>query len=415
MGRAMSDQSSDLKSFYSSAAQRGMSGYWEFPEMNITWAFEAGLPDPATFPIDDLLRLHEKTVRAEPADALQYGSPSNGSILYGYEGLRSELVKRIHAEDGRTDIDLKGIMLTSGGIQALTIACDAFIDPGDVMAVEAPTWNAVLMAAQQRGAEAIAVPLDEDGMDLDILEEQLKKLKSEGRRLKLLYTIATFNTPAGTSLSEAKRRRLIDLARQYNFLVLEDNVYGALRYDGDPIPSLLSLDDTGLVFRVDSFSKTLAPALRIGWVTGHPDVIGGLSAVKGDLGISQWTARVLAEYLREGLYDPHLEKVKALYHTKRDIAMSALEAHCSPHVTFSKPDGGFFLWVELADNIDGGQVMMKGIADGVVCRPGERFFGETDQGKQFFRLAFTQVPTDEIERGIAVLGKAIAASTKEQS
>src|SRR4051794_21779350 len=407
--------SDDMKSFYSSAAQRGHAGYWEFPAMDITWAFESGLPDPDTFPIADLLRLHEQTVKAEPADALQYGSPLNGSIVYGYEGLRSELLARTQAEDGRTDLDLKSIMLTSGGIQALTLACDAFIDPGDVMAVEAPTWNAVLGAAQQRGAEAIAVPLDENGMLLDVLEDQLKKLQSEGRRLKLLYTIASFNTPTGISLSADRRKRLVELAQKYNFLVLEDNVYGALRYEGEAIPSILSLDDSGLVFRVDSFSKTLAPALRIGWVTGHPDVIGGLSAVKGDLGISQWTARVLAEYLREGLYDPHLEKVKALYHTKRDIAMSALDAHCSPHVTFSKPDGGFFLWVELADNIDGTQVMMKGIADGVVCRPGERFFGETDQGKQFFRLAFTQVPTDEIERGIAVLGKAIAASTKEQS
>ena len=411
----MSEQTISLESFYSSAAQRGFGGYWEFPEMNITWAFESGLPDPATFPIDDLLRLHEKTLRAEPADALQYGSPNNGSIVYGYDGLRKALVERTHAQDGRTDIDLKGTMLTSGGIQALTLACDAFIDPGDVMAVEAPTWNAVLMTAQQRGAEAIAIPLDEDGMQLDVLEDELKRLESEGRRLKLLYTIATFNTPTGISLSAPRRQRLVELAKRYNFLVLEDNVYGALRYEGDAIPSILSLDDSGLVFRVDSFSKTVAPALRLGWVTGHPDVIAGLSKVKGDLGISQWTARVMAEFLREGLYDPHLEKVNKLYHTKRDVAMSALEAYCSPHVTFSKPDGGFFLWVELSDDIDGGQVMMNAIADGVVCRPGERFFGEKDAGKQFFRLAFTQVPTEEIERGIAVLGKAIAASIKPAS
>jgi 2-aminoadipate transaminase len=407
----VSDIASLIGKLASVPARKGFRGYWNMPEVKVTWAFEAGLPDPATFPVDDLLRISESVLRTDSAAALQYGGAQHGGIIYGYEGLRDLLAERARRE-GVADVDRSGVMLTSGGIQAITMACRAFLDPGDVLAVEAPTWGAVLSAAATQGAEAVAIPMDREGLLVDELERRLAQLRREGRRLKLLYTIATFNTPTGISLSEARRRRVLELARQWEFVVLEDNVYGDLRYEGDPIPSMLSLDDSGLVLKIDSFSKTLAPGLRLGWVTGHPEAIGALSSVRGDLGVSQWTARIMARYLEEGLYDPHIASVNRLYRDKRDATEAGLRDSCSPWVTWRTPAGGFFVWVELGEEVDGAAVMQKALADGVVCRPGERFFGDEESGRQMFRIAFSQVPESEIERGIGVLGKAIVASVR---
>ena len=399
----------DLSNLQSRAAQRGRPGYWDYPEAQIKWAFEAGLPDPRSFPIDDLVRISERVLREDAADALQYGGGAHGSIVYGWEGLRDRLAERTRRLDGR-EVDRRGVLLTSGGVQGISLFCQAFLDEGDALAVELPTWEAVVGSAQRLGAEPVAVPVDGDGLRVDLLEKQLEALRAAGRRLKFVYTIATFHTPTGVCLSLERRHRLLELAREWDFLVLEDNVYGELRYTGDTLPTLFSLDTHDRVVKIDSFSKTIAPALRLGWVTGHPDAIASLSAVRGDLGVSQWLARVAEGFLAEGLYDPHLDKVRALYLEKRDVALAALEQHCAGSLSWNAPEGGYFLWCTLADGIDGREVMKRAFADGVVCRPGERFFGDPEPAKSFFRLAFTMVPIEEIEPGIAALGRAIAAS-----
>jgi 2-aminoadipate transaminase len=389
-------------------------GWFEFPsDLKIRWAFEAGLPDPATFPLDDLERLTSDVLRDDAADALQYGSPGSNGIGWGYEVLRDRIADRTLRLEGRA-IDRHSVMLTLGGVQAITLACRAFLDPGDAIAVEAPTWGAALNVARQAGADALAIPMDGEGMQVDVLEQELERLQAEGKRLKMLYTIATFNTPTGWSLSLPRRRKLLELAGRYGFIVLEDNVYGELRYEGETIPTLFSLDESGLVVKIDSFSKILAPALRLGWVSGDPEVMRALSVVKGDLGVSQWLARVVARFMDEGKLDPHVGMVNELYREKRDIAVQALRDQCGPWVTFDVPEGGFFIWIELSPDVDGEQVMQKAFAEGVVCRPGERFFGETDDDthKQWFRLAFIMVPKDELERGITALGKAIADSAR---
>jgi 2-aminoadipate transaminase len=302
--------------------------------------------------------------------------------------------------------------LTSGGVQSISLAFEALVDPGDVVIVEAPTWGAVLAMASSRGAEIIGIPVDEDGLQIDLLESELERLGRQGRRPKLVYTIAAFNTPTGVTLSLDRRHRLVDLAVGHGFAVLEDNVYRDLRYDGEPLPTMFSLDESGLIFKVESFSKTIAPALRLGWATGHPAVIAAMAGVRQDLGVSQWISRVMSEYLREGLYDSHLEKVRDVYRQKRAVAEAALHARCDPWVKWRTPEGGFFLWVELDSAIDGELVMAKALANGVMCRPGEVFFGDPEQGKQRFRLAFSTVPIAEIDRGISVLGAAMAESVR---
>src|SRR3954469_26007958 len=194
-----------VKELQSGISARGTSGYWEMPRVQgrggadgeggdggtprITWSFDSGLPDPATFPIDDLCRITEEVLRTDAEHGLQYGGIAHGGIGYGWEGLRQIIVERTREADGRDDLDLRSVMLTSGGAHALTIACDAFLEEGDVFCVEAPTWGAVLNSGRRSGAEAISVPMDHDGLDVDVLEEELARLRREGRRLKMLYTI----------------------------------------------------------------------------------------------------------------------------------------------------------------------------------------------------------------------------------
>ncbi|MCZ6464405.1 MAG: PLP-dependent aminotransferase family protein, partial [Proteobacteria bacterium] len=245
----------DLSSFRSRAAQRGRPGYWDFPEVQVKWAFEAGLPDPRTFPIDDLVRISERVLREDADDALQYGGGAHGSIVYGWEGLRDRLAERTRRVDGR-EVDRRGVLLTSGGVQGISLFCQAFLDEGDAVAVELPTWEAVVGSVQRLGAEPIAVPVDGDGLRVDLLEKQIEALRAAGRRLKFVYTIATFHTPTGVCLSLERRRRLLELAQKWDFLVLEDNVYGELRYSGETLPTLFALDGGNRVVKIDSFSKT---------------------------------------------------------------------------------------------------------------------------------------------------------------
>ena len=320
----------DPKSLQSAAAARGSNYYLTgLPEGPMPLVFEAGLPDPTTFPAAELGRLLTEVLEVEAAE-LQYGSPIDGDLGYGNIGLRRLLAQRTLEIDGRP-VDPAGVMLTSGGVQGIAEAIAAFLDPGDHAVVEAPTWDYTLRAIQATGAEATAIPLDDDGMQIDILEQHIARLEAAGERLKLVYTIATFNVPTAISLSEERRRRLVALAQEHGFVIVEDNVYADLRYDGDALPSLYSLDDAGLVVKVDSFSKTLMPALRLGWVTGDPAAIDALARVRRDLGVSQLVARAIARFVHQGRYEPHIasacDALPRQARRRRDRARTALHRH----------------------------------------------------------------------------------------
>lgn len=404
----------DVRTLFAAPARNAVPAHPTPLGPNITWMFEAGLPDPDTFPVDDLARITRDVLRRDAAGALGYGTAFDAGIAAGYPELRDLLAERGNRDDGR-GITRHNVMLTSGAAQGLMLMFEAFVDPGDIVAVEAPTWNAVLAALARRGARTVPMALDDDGIDIDALEQQLDELDRQGERLKLLYTIATFNTPTGVCLSAPRRQRLVDLAHRRGFLIVEDNVYAELRYEGDALPTMFSLDDSDVVVKVDSFSKVIAPGLRLGWITAAADVIATLAGVRGDLGVSQLTARVMAQYLDEGLLDPHIADINRLYRAKRDAAEAALHAHGGGLVRWRTPDGGFFLWVELDDRVDPAEVMRRSLERGVSCRAGERFFGDGDRGRNHFRLAFPSVPLDAIEPGIAVVGEAIAAAARDET
>jgi 2-aminoadipate transaminase len=400
----------DHDALYSATAKSGFTFYMPDMGMEMPLVFESGLPDPSTFPVDVLTRLHGE-VLSEERDLLQYGTPVEGDLTHGFLGLRQQLAARTTRIDGH-EVDSRWVMLTSGGVQGISLSAQAFLDPGDVAAVECPTWEFILRDIAVAGAEAIAIPLDEHGIRVDVLESELARLAAAGKRLKLLYTIPTFNVPTGISTVLERRRRLVELAAEHNFVIVEDNVYGDLRYEGEPLPSLFSLDQSGVVVKIESFSKTLNPAVRMAWVTAHPYLIDALARVRRDLGVSQLTARVLARFMAEDRFDAHIASVNELYRAKRDAALDALEEYCSNWVRWNRPEGGYFLWLEIVPEVDGAAVQGKAMAEGVMCRPGERFFGQTGEGGQFLRLAFTNPTIDALQRAIAVLGKAASDSTR---
>ncbi|MFM7272954.1 MAG: aminotransferase class I/II-fold pyridoxal phosphate-dependent enzyme, partial [Gammaproteobacteria bacterium] len=232
----------------------------------------------------------------------------------------------------------------------------------------------------------------------------LAELAAEGRRVKLVYTIATFQLPTGAELPLARRRRLLALAEAHDFLVLEDNVYGELRFAGEPIPSLLSLDTAGRVMQCNAFSKTVAPGLRLGWMAGTPAAVGALAGVRQDLGVSQWLSRLMAEFLAEGLFEPHLARACAAYGAKCAAAVESVRAHCGDYVRFHEPRGSFYLWLEIDERVDWTRAAGLAAREGIFFRPGERFMDASD-GRQFLRLAYSHVEEPVIREGIARLGR----------
>ncbi|TDD15092.1 PLP-dependent aminotransferase family protein [Nonomuraea diastatica] len=374
----------------------------------VRWPFDLGLPDAATFPRSAFLELAERTL-AEAEPSLFYGGPGRAGIARGHAGLRSALTERIGAAASSAP-GIDGIMLTSGAAHAIELVWRALLRDGDVFVVEAPTWGASIRIGRALGAEPLAIPMDRDGMRIDVLERRLAGLKAAHRRCRLVYTIADYNTPTGWSLSLARRRRLLQLAVEYDFLVIEDRVYAELRYDGPVLPSMSTLEGSDRLITVGSFSKTLAPGLRCGWLSARPDLVDIVAGPREDLGSSQLTGRILEHFVRSGRYDQHLSQITHIYRSKRDTVVASLREHCGDTVRFDVPHGGMFLWIELAEQVKGELVMHHTAREGVLCKPGDSFFGDGGNHQQWFRMAFTMVSEPELVHGVRVLGEAIRRS-----
>ncbi len=416
--------------YYSDIAQSGPPLFFPDPPVPVTFNFDQGVPAEETFPLEDLARLHEEVLQRDEGRAMEYISmgfdKESNRILYlstyielvlGNTELREELAAWLNRTNAPSDITANGIIVASGSVQAIALAVNAFVNPGDGILVEAATFPYALRYFDMRGGDIRPVPVDEDGLDPEALEEELKRMRAEGVKPKLLYIIATFQLPTGVVTTLARRKRILELAEEYDFLILEDNIYGNLRFSGEAIPTMLALDTTGRVMQSNGFSKTVAPALRLGWLAGPEDLIAGAAAVRQDLGPSQWTCRAMAEYVKRGMLDEHIVEVNKVYLRKRDIAVEAVRKYCGPYVTFSVPEGGFYLWLTLSDDVDWEKVRVAAEANGVAFRPGERFMveGRKSEGKQFLRLAFSHVSESELERGIEALGAAITGSVRQSA
>jgi 2-aminoadipate transaminase len=389
---------------YSAQVSGGPPLFFPDPDVPAVFNFDQGLAAPETFPREDLVRIARLVLERDGPAVLDYFDPAAGyeELVYGYRGLRQRLADRIKVQQGR-DLGAAGVILTSGSVQAIALAAAGFVDRGDVVAVEAASFPYALRYFETAGAELKPIPIDQDGLDTDALEAVLLELQRAGRRLKLVYTVPTFHCPTGAEMSVARRRKLVQLAQRFGFLIIEDDVYADLRFAGEPKPSMLGMDDSGLVIQCGSFSKIIAPGLRLGWMAGDPKAIAALAAVRQDLGVSQWMARVMAEYLDQGLLEPHLAKVNKVYAAKARTAVEAARAHCGDFVRFAEPTGSFYLWIEIDGRVDWERAAALAAKEGIFFRPGERFMGDTG-GRQFVRLAYSHVDEAVIADGIKRLG-----------
>jgi 2-aminoadipate transaminase len=358
--------------------------------------FAGGFPDPATFPAARTAELLDGLVRSGDLAALQY-SPTRG-----LPGPLDALAERLGEREGRRPAEGE-LLLTSGGIEALELVAKSFLDPGDTVVVEGPTYLGAIMAARGFEAHVVASRLDDDGLDVETLAAAL----AGGLRPKLLYTIPDHQNPAGVTLALERRRALVELARRYGVLVVEDVAYRELGFDGAALPSLWSLaPDT--VVQVGTTSKTFFPGVRLGWAAGPAEVVAQLAVAKqntdqcaGALGQTLWEA-----YARSGALDEQLVRSRALYRRRCELLLEAFGRHLPSGVRWTEPRGGFFSWLTLPDGLDAVEVARRAAAAGAAVVPGAPFFPDGGGGSNL-RLAFSLVPDDRIDEGVRMLAQSL--------
>jgi 2-aminoadipate transaminase len=367
-------------------------------DRGISFAF--GLPDPGSMPIEGVIAATERALHAPGgAWALQYGSAK------GQAGLLEVLVEKL-ARDQRIAVTPEHLIVTNGSFHAIELVAQAFIDPGDTILVEAPTWSGAVMIFQRAGAVPVTVPMTEEGIDLDALEATLADLDARGIRPKFLYTLPTFHNPRGVTQPAAARRRLVAIAQRHGLPLIEDDAYFDLRFEGEHLPTLYQLDDAGLVIYLSTFSKILAAGMRLGWAVAHPAITAKLVLLKNDTGSSPFGQHVAEAFARSGELRAHIDRLAGVYRHKRDLMLAALAAEMPPGVTWSRPAGGFFVWLTLPPGITSPALLARGREVGIDFLPGTACYGD-GRGTSEVRLAFSFVDAGQIEPGIRLLGQAI--------
>jgi 2-aminoadipate transaminase len=359
-----------------------------------------GLPAPELFPVDEYRRAFEWVLEVDGATALQYG-PSEG-----YRPLREFLARRLSTFGVRCGVD--DILITNGSQQALDLLGKILLDPGDQVMVERPTYLGALQAFNQYEARYVVVGMDDDGMCVDDVERILEQRGAEERRIKFIYAIPTFQNPTGRCMSLERRKHLVQLATHYGVPIIEDDPYGELRYEGERLPSLKALDTSGSVIYLGTFSKILAPGLRLGWVVAAPQVLEGVLHGKQPTDLHTGMAQQMATYevCKNGFVEEQVERVKAFYKQRRDVMLRALEEHFPADARFTRPAGGLFVWAELPPAVDTRELLLDAVQEKVAFVPGQGFHPD-NSGTNTMRLNFSNVPPDQIREGVRRLGTAI--------
>jgi len=358
--------------------------------------FAGGFPDPQTFPAAHAEALLAELVATGDLGAFQY-APTRG-----LPGTRDAIAQRLETQQGRRPAD-EELLVTSGGIEGLELVAKSFVDAGDTVVVEGPTYLGAIMAFRGFEAQVVAVATDEDGLRVDELETALER----GARPKLLYTIPDHQNPGGVSLAPDRRRALVELARRHRFLVLEDVAYRELGFDGDALPSLWSLAPD-VVVQLGTTSKTFFPGVRLGWAAGPSEVVAQLVDAKqntdqcaGALGQKLWE-----EYARRGSMDEQLVRSRALYRRRCERLLAAFDRAMPETVTWTRPEGGFFSWLTLPEGVDATAVARRAAARGVAVVPGVPFFPD-GRGTDNLRISFSRVEDELIDDGVERLARVI--------
>jgi len=365
-------------------------------------SFAGGLPNPSSFPVEIIRDITVKLLERYGDKMLQYGSTE------GVNSFRGTLVEYYMKNKGFKNIERDNILITSGSQEGLYLLGKTLIDPGDIIVVEAPTYVGALTAFRTFKPHYVQIEMDSEGMNIDLLERKLRELKRDGKKPKFIYTIPTFQNPAGVTMSLERRKRLIELAKEYDVLVVEDSPYEELRFSGEPVPQLKALDSEGYVLYLGTLSKVLSPGMRIAFMIGDKELIHkAVLAKQGvDLCTSPFVQYIAEEYIKGGYMSSHIPKIIKLYKEKRDIMLNSLEDYFPDGVKWTRPDGGMFLWVTLPKHLDAEKLLPKAIENKVVYVIGAAFYPNRDH-KNTMRLNFTYPTNEEIEEGIKRLAKVI--------
>ncbi len=361
-------------------------------------SFGGGNPAPESFPVADLSRISADIFANNASAALQY------SLTEGYPALREDVKARLKS---RFNIDREGDMtiITTGGQQGIELFCKTMCNQGDVVIVEEPSFIGALNAFRSLGAKLVGVPLESDGMDMNALEDALKA----NPNAKFIYLIPTFQNPAGTCMSLEKRKQALELAKKYGVLILEDNPYGELRFAGEEIPTVKSMDKDGVVVYCGSYSKVLSAGMRIGFVCGPEEVVGKMVVAKQveDVHTNIFFQMLCHRYIAECDMDAHIEKIKAIYRRKCGLMLSELDKNMPDCVKYTRPEGGLFIWATLPDNIPQPEFIKMAMAKKVAVVPGQAFASDQDATSQCFRLNYSTPSEEQIVTGIGYLCDAV--------
>lgn len=356
-------------------------------------SFGGGLPNPQSFPVEAISKAVNQLLTENGPDALQY------STTEGYSPLREYIAQRYSSQGLNVNAD--EILITNGSQQCLDLVGKIFLDKNDKVLVEKPTYLAAIQAFSLYEPEFRSVPLQEDGVDLDALEDILSK-----EDIKLFYAVTSFQNPTGITYSEEKRKKLVKLLRKYETLFIEDNPYGEIRFLGDFIPPVKAYLDEGILF--GSFSKIVSPGMRLGWIVAPEEVMDKLIIAKqaSDLHSNYFTQRVVYQYLKNNPVDEHIQKIRNLYRNQRNIMIRMMEKYFPPEVEYTQPEGGMFLWVTLPPGTSSMELFDMALEENVAFVPGQAFYAD-GSGENTLRLNFTNSDEKSIEKGIKRLGIAI--------
>lgn len=368
-------------------------------------SFAGGLPDPEAFPIDWVEEIIHTVIQDHGKQALQYSTTEGEKIL------TDELIKLARANG--EDVTSENLLVTVASQQGLDLIGRVFLDPSDPIIVELPSYLGGLQAFKTYGAQMIGVPVDDDGIRTDLLEETLHQLMLEEEHYKFIYLVPDFQNPSGVTLSAARRKDVIRLSKKFDVLIIEDSPYRELRFEGEAPPTLYSMDDTNNVVCLHTFSKIFVPGLRLGWIKAHPHIIQKLTIAKQalDLCTPALSQFIAAEFCRRGYIWKHIENVRAIYHKKRDLMLKSLDLYMPdvPGLRWTKPQGGLFLWLILPESVDAEKLFPVAVENNVAYVIGSAFHCD-GSGKNTMRLNFSFSSEEQIDEGVKRLAKVIKAA-----
>lgn len=399
----------DLVKNYSSLVRRtkvsAIRELLKYKDMPGLISFAGGFPSSDLFPAEQLKEIANELMTEQPEIMLQYTGTG------GYMPLKEEIIKFMAGHG--SNLKPENILITTGGQQGIDLPSKVFVDPNDPVFVEIPSYVGALNSLASTGAKFVGIPMDENGINTDILEEKIKHLNEIGEHYKLLYIVPDYQNPSGVSLSLERREKLVELSDKYNFIILEDCPYTHLRYDGEEKPSLFKLSNSGNVIGLYSFSKILSPGLRLGWVCGNKDIIRKLEVLKQSVDVccSTFIQGIAAEYMKRNLLESHIGDVVREYKVKKDLMLKMLSENMPQGITWTTPNGGLFLWITLPEYMDSESMLKKAIEHKVTYVPGYAFHHNSEM-RNCLRVNFSYPTLEQIEKGVKSLAEVIKKEIK---